>query len=152
MVKKTVKTRRHTTRLGRRRIRFRPTLGRRHLATGPIALGHNPPIDRRILTLRLRPKNFEMDGLAGLSRCLQDRTNRLDISTAPPENSTPIVTLDRRTQRQLPAISQDLTVQMELSGTIHKGTQQKSSQLHKVWGIGQGTGSLRQPSDFSRAL
>jgi hypothetical protein len=71
------------------------------------------------MALRLRPKNFEMDRLTRLGCCLQDRANRLDIATPPTENSSPIVALDRRTQRQLSATGQDFAVQMELIGAVH---------------------------------
>jgi hypothetical protein len=71
------------------------------------------------VTLRFRPKNFEMNRLARLGRCLQYRANRLNITPTATEDSSPIVALDRRTQRQLPATGQDLTVQVELIGSVY---------------------------------
>jgi hypothetical protein len=137
----------------RRNIRLRPTLGGRYVAAGPIALGDNAPIDPSVaLPLRFRPKNFEMNHLAGLGCCLEDRANRLNIAPTATENSPPIVALDRRTQRQLPATGQDLAVQVKLIGSINEGAQQKLGQFHKIWRIGQGTGCLRGASRFSRAL
>jgi hypothetical protein len=134
------------SKLPSRSIGLGPTLGRWHVAAGPIALGNNPPIDPGIaLALGLRPKNFEMNRLARLGGRLQDRANRLDIATTPTEDSPPIIALDRRTQRQLPATGQEFAVQMELVGAIHQGAQQKPSQFHKVWGIG----CLRRLSDLS---
>jgi hypothetical protein len=60
-----------------------------------------------------------MNRLASLGRCLENRANCLDIAPASTEDSPPIVALDRRTQRQLPATGQDFAVQMDLVGSIH---------------------------------